>query len=282
MTHSIDQAFEEAARFLRQADHERYLACLFAPEEKRHHLFALHAFAADIATIRSKVSEPMPGEIRLQWWHDAIEGKGRGEVESNPLAAALNATVVQHDLPIVALKNMIEARIFDLYDDPFPTLNDLKGHAAEAEGAVFQLACLILQDEKKTNTADASGHASVAHYLTRLLRSLSYHIARGHFWLPLDSMEENSVKSSNFHKPASENVKKMLAQLQNCASENMQDFEKTKKNLDATLAPAFATMAFVGPWLKKIKAQKTDPLTTQLTMPAWRKPLIIWNYMRKW
>ena len=60
-------------RTLRAADPDRYLSMLYAPQDRRADLLALYAFNAEIAGIRDRVSEPMPGEIRLQWWRDMID-----------------------------------------------------------------------------------------------------------------------------------------------------------------------------------------------------------------
>ena len=41
-------------------------------------------------TQRSRArSQPLPGEIRLQWWTDMLAGAGHGGVEGNPVAAEL-------------------------------------------------------------------------------------------------------------------------------------------------------------------------------------------------
>lgn len=60
---------------LRDTDRDRYLACLLAPREKRHSLACLYAFYAEIARIRDVIREPLPGEIRLQWWRDLLESR---------------------------------------------------------------------------------------------------------------------------------------------------------------------------------------------------------------
>ena len=69
----------------------------------------------------------MLGEIRLQWWRDALQGEARGDVRANPVAAALDDAIVRFRLPRQALVDLIDARVFDLYDDPMPTLNDSRG-----------------------------------------------------------------------------------------------------------------------------------------------------------
>lgn len=60
-----------------EADRDRYLSVLYAPEDKRGALATLYAFNAEIARIRDLVHEPLPGEVRLQWWRDLINGEAR-------------------------------------------------------------------------------------------------------------------------------------------------------------------------------------------------------------
>src|SRR3954453_14228945 len=106
------------ADIVRAADRDRYLADLFAPEAARPHLFALHAFNSEVSRVRDSVKEPMLGEIRLQWWHDALHGDAGGP----PVATALNAAIAKCSLPPDAFDTLLEARKFDLYDDPMPSL----------------------------------------------------------------------------------------------------------------------------------------------------------------
>ena len=62
------------------------------------HLFALYAFNLEIARVREPVSEPMPGEIRLQWWRDALVGAAAARSAPSG-AAALRDTIARYGLP---------------------------------------------------------------------------------------------------------------------------------------------------------------------------------------
>ena len=75
----MEDHFRHCAGLVRDTDRDRYLATLFAPAEKRDALFALYAFDAEISRVRDLAREPIPGEIRLQWWRDVLGGAGRGE-----------------------------------------------------------------------------------------------------------------------------------------------------------------------------------------------------------
>ncbi len=81
--------FEHCAALVREADRDRYLATLFAPAAQRNALFALYAFNVEITRVRDLAREPMPGEIRLQWWREALTGEREGEAAAHPVAAAL-------------------------------------------------------------------------------------------------------------------------------------------------------------------------------------------------
>lgn len=106
------------------------------------------------------VREPMAGEIRLQWWRDAISNGDR----SVPLAAALNITIEKHRLPVTIFDALLDARISDLYADPPATLVDAEGHAGETRSVVYQMAVQIVHGVEAGHFSERSGHAGVLSY----------------------------------------------------------------------------------------------------------------------
>ena len=110
-----------------------------------------------------------------KWWEAAI----RGDHGGSPVAAALAGTIAQFRLPLVAFDNLLQARVFDLYDDPMPTLNDLEGYAGDTESALMQLGAMILAGGKDPGTAELSGYAGVATAVTSVLRVLPRNAAAG-------------------------------------------------------------------------------------------------------
>lgn len=67
------------AEIVRRVDPDRFLACLFAPPDRRGALFALIAFdhelvrAVEMPSARSGAG-PIATLIRLQWWREVVEG----------------------------------------------------------------------------------------------------------------------------------------------------------------------------------------------------------------
>ena len=108
---------------VRTHDRPRYYAGLFAPADRRRHLFSLYAANAEICRIAASVAEPGLGEIRFQWWQDAIAAAGETAGET-PVMRGLSETVRACRLPGDALVRLVEAHRIDLYGDPPATLQE--------------------------------------------------------------------------------------------------------------------------------------------------------------
>ncbi len=94
--------------------------------------------------MREVAREALPGEIRLQWWSEVLGGERGGEAAANPVAAALLSAIERYALPASGLLDLIEARRFDLYDEPMATIADLEAYAKRTSSAVIALAAQIL------------------------------------------------------------------------------------------------------------------------------------------
>ena len=85
----IAEAYRHCEQIVRAQDKDRFLASLFAPAERRPYLFALYAFALEIARVQALVQEPLAGTIRLQWWLEALGGLRAEEAAASPVMIAL-------------------------------------------------------------------------------------------------------------------------------------------------------------------------------------------------
>ena len=154
---------------VRDADRDRYLASLFAPDAARPHLLSLYLFNAEVARIAQTVSEPQLGLIRHQWWLDTLEAMEQGQAPAHPVAQALAETARTHRLPIEPLRQLVIAREADLYDDPPSDLPALEAHLGATSSVLIQLAALILAGPKASACAEAAGYAGVAYGLATAL-----------------------------------------------------------------------------------------------------------------
>lgn len=181
------------AALVRGLDRDRYACDLFAPADRRPALFALHAFNVEVARVREAITNPLAGEVRLQWWSEALIGGARGDIRANPVAAALLDAIDAYRLPRETFFALLDARVFDLYDDAMPSVNDLEGYAGETSSALIRLATIILSGASDKASAEAAGHAGVAYAMAGLLRAFPHHARRGQCYLPLDVLKAHRL-----------------------------------------------------------------------------------------
>lgn len=193
-----DDAYAACLATLRATDFDRYLACLLVPDGKRGPLAALYAFNAELARVRDLIREPLPGEVRLQYWRDLVEGQPHGDVQANPLAAGILHAIADHKLPRAALAAMTEARIFDLYDDPMPDRASFEGYAGETASALLQLGVLILDPDSAPAAAEAAGHAGIAQLVAGCLMLMPLHRGRHQVYVPGDILSAVGLDAAAF------------------------------------------------------------------------------------
>jgi 15-cis-phytoene synthase len=180
------------ASLVRGSDFERYAATLFVAPEPRRALLALFAFNIEIARVREQISQPLAGEIRLQWWSDLLAGLAHGEAAGNPVAAELMLAIERHALPPEAVSGMIDAHRFDLYDEPMRTMGELETYLKDTASALFGLGARVLGGDAH-GTEDLKRHAGLAFGLTRIVAAFGAHASRGQIFLPVDELEQAGV-----------------------------------------------------------------------------------------
>ena len=266
---------------VREADFGRYAASLFAPAHVRPHLLALYAFDVEIARVRDLVSEPMPGELRLQWWRDAIENPERADAVSHPIAHALEGAIGFGRLPREALIGVIDARIDDLYDDPVATLSDLEGRLGATHGAVMRLAMLIAAEGRDPGGGDAAGYGGVAQGIARLLRQFPRHAARGQVLVPSEML---AAHGASLDEATSGNGGPGLAQatgeLSAHAVARLGEARAAAAAVDPAAYPALLPLALTGPELKRLQRARA-PFAPPAETAGWRTLLGLWMASRK-
>ncbi|MCF6321802.1 MAG: phytoene/squalene synthase family protein [Rhizobiaceae bacterium] len=177
--------FQYCADYLRKHDYARYISCLYLEENARRAAFAIYAFNGEIDNIARQVSEPMPGEIRLQWWRDEVLAGNQSS--ANPIARALLEVIANYQLPLDVFERLLSARIFDLYHDGMADNHGFETYLGETRSSLFYLQVLVMEGEKSDkNYADACGHSGVFIGSVELLKALPFHFNRQQSYFPPD------------------------------------------------------------------------------------------------
>jgi len=171
------------AEVVRTDDFARYASALFVPAPERRALLALYAFNVEICRVHALVSQPLPGEIRLQWWRDMLAGKDHGGVEGNPVAAELLLAIRSYRLPVERLSRLIEEHQFDLYNDPMPTMAALEGYINDTSSALFSLAAAVM-GPPSGEVEHLARHAGLAQGIVQVMASLPLDASQRRLFVP--------------------------------------------------------------------------------------------------
>jgi len=194
--HATQSDADYCADLVRKADFDRYATTLFAPVEHRDGLLALYAFNVEIAGVRDHVTQPLAGEIRLQWWDDLLSGKPGNEAAGHPVAMQLFKAVKTHRLSANGLSELIAAHRFDLYDEPMQTVSEMEGYIDQTAARLFWLSARILGERSPLLDALAH-HAGLAYGITALLAALPAHAARRQLYLSAELLNRFGAKSED-------------------------------------------------------------------------------------
>ncbi len=272
-----------ALQALKELNQAAYLACLFAPDQKREAFAALQGYAAELKRIPLLVSEPLPGEIRLQWWRDVIAGDRAGEAASHPVASMLLGAITEYRLPMAPLDAMAEAHIFDLYHDPMPDIAALETYLGETEAALIQISCLILDPENIFKTAEAAGHAGMAIGIAAILAQLRKVTSRQRMFIPANILSSIGCSAEQIFAGDQPARDKAVTAIVALGREHLKKFKHLGITLSPLIRPAFLQTALCEPVFRKAEKLGAKTFESEITIPPLLTPIrLAYRAIRGW
>jgi phytoene synthase len=255
-TADADAAF--CADLVRSHDFDRYASTLFVDAATRRALLALYAFDVEICRVRDQVSQPLPGEIRLQWWTDMLAGSGHGGVEGNPVAAELLRAIERYALPVEPLARLVEAHLFDLYNDPMPDMPALQAYADATTSTLFSLGARVM-GETSDVTGHVARHAGLAQGIAGVIRAFPADAARRQLFVPLQLLDSHGGSMEEaFARPATPYVRAVLDQLMSEARANLGTAFDLLREVPPAVRPIFLPLTLVREDLERMSRADTD------------------------
>ncbi|MEO1206431.1 MAG: squalene/phytoene synthase family protein [Pseudomonadota bacterium] len=257
----IEAVFEAGKQHAR----DRYLSALLCPPPQRDGLVSLAAVIGEIERIPAIVSDPMLGEIRLQWWADWLANLGQNpETKTgNPIADAFTETRTTHALPIEPLQTLCEARISDFYADAFETHEAYHAYLSACEAGPYRLAAIICGHDESRASTHASAAVEAAGRVTggiRVLMKLAFFTARGRWPLPLQNatneglpaISETDAKSRDLRASA---VRDEMRHIERAAADVASAIRAANPDERPPLRSALRPVALTQSYLKLLKSE---------------------------
>jgi phytoene synthase len=253
------------AELVRGNDFTRYASTLFVPAAQRRALLAIYAFNVEISRVREQISQPLPGEVRLQWWTDMLAGAAHGGVEGNPVAAEVLLAIRNWRLPAERLSRLIDEHQFDLYNDPMPTRAALEGYINDTSSALFSLGAGIagVQSDEIEHLAR---HAGLAQGMARVMAALPRDASRRQLFVPLQLLESHGSDIEEvFAGKETPKLRAALDQLIGEAREHLKTALALLANAPPQVRPIFLPLALVVRDLKRMSRADSDPFVLHVT-----------------
>lgn len=278
------QSLPYTADLVRQYDRDRFLTALFAPKPVREDLLTLYAFNVEIARIRETVTEPMIGQMRLQWWRDQLTEivDGKGPSKGHPVAEPLAALIVKRHLSPAHFFKLLDARELDMADVPPATLKDLVEycHGSSATLALLGLDVLGVSDEI---TQKAAENVGTAWALTGVARSVRHRAQTGHMvMLPDDALKAAGLSVQDLQSPdKAEAAMGTLRDIVEAARGYIGTAREQRNGVDLRALPVLLQATLAVPYLNALerceyrvydpRLKILRPAVARLWVNAWRK-----------
>jgi phytoene synthase len=217
----------------------------------------------------------MLGQIRLQWWREAIDvAYAGGTPRPHVVVEAITAAIRSRHLTRQHFDRLIDARERDLDDAPPATLATLEDYA---EGTSARLVLLALEALQAATPAacEAGRHVGIAYALTGLMRALPVHAAAGRTFIPagiaadagLDPADYAALRST----PA---LTRAVAAIAAAATRHLAAARTRRRDIPAAALPALLTARIAADALRRLERSGFDPFTGTAAMvdplQSWR------------
>lgn len=233
------------AREVRDGDPDRFFCTLFAAPDRREDLFALYAFHLALARVCDQVSQPLLGEIRLQWWREGIEQAFAGTARAQPTLAALADAARRRALDRAAFERMIDARMADFDESPPASLQALESRLEGTQAACLALGLAVLGVGGKAVEAVAR-HVGIAYGLAGILRALPGDARRRRVLLPANVMAAEGIDAESVARgERSPGLARTVAALAELARAHLANARRIERHVPRAAVPALllATLA---------------------------------------
>ncbi|MCA6120479.1 squalene/phytoene synthase family protein [Bradyrhizobium sp. WSM 1704] len=264
------------ADLVRTHDFVRYASTLFVPAPERRALLSIWAFNVEVTRVHELVSQPLPGEMRLQWWSDMLAGTEHGSIEGNPVAAELLQTIRKHRLPVSALSRLVEEHQFDLYNDPMPSLAALEGYLEATASALFLLVARVMA--RPSEAIDhLARHAGLAQGMAQVIATLARDASRQQLFLPLEILQQHGSSTAEvFAGKPTPAIRASVAQLAGEAQRHLATALDLLADVPSEVRRVFLPLAQVRRELTLMARADYDPF---LPKPASRLR-VLWTLWR--
>ncbi|MBV7409974.1 squalene/phytoene synthase family protein [Maritimibacter sp. DP1N21-5] len=160
---------QACAEIVHAGDPDRFAAAMTAPVPDREILFPLYAFNLEVAKAPWMTQEPIIAQMRLQFWRDALDEIEAGATpRAHEVVQPLSEAIHRRDIPLGALRGMIDARLADISREPFTDVSLLWTYLEKGAGGLMVASCAGLGFDTRDPALTLGRAQGLANFITAL------------------------------------------------------------------------------------------------------------------
>ncbi len=271
MAQGAEAGISGVGALVRRHDRDRYQTALFAPAARREGLFALYAFNYEIARVRETVTQPILGQLRLQWWREVVDAAYAGvPPRRHEVAQPLSEAIRRFSLCREPFDRMIDAREGELANAAPADLAALEEYAAATSASLVHLALAVLGADASHAAAREVG---IAYALAGLLRAMPSHARSGRRYIPDDIASRTGIDLADY--AALRGTPALRAAVTQIAAAARSHLAAARRQAAPRAArPALLPAVIADRFLARLRRAGDNPFSPPLrapdTMQAWR------------
>jgi len=165
-------------------------------------------------------------------------------------------TITRYDLPVETFVRLIDAHVFDVYDDPMPDMAALEAHCRDTSAAMYALRATVL-GASSPDISRIAEHAGIAEGLADVMLALPRHAARRQLYLPGDLMSVHGVLAEEiFLQQGNAPLKDALAHLRREAGSQLEQAMALLASAPSAARSAFLPLAVIGKILTRLDSSE--------------------------
>jgi phytoene synthase len=270
----VEHAYRACEDITRVAAANFYYGIRLLPRDKRRAMSAAYAFARRVDDIgdgnderAAKLAALDAERATLAAVLDALNGSSGGVARcQDPVTVALTDACRRFDLPLDALKLLIDGVELDVRDTRYETFDELVVYCRDVAGSIGRLCLAIFTAGEPNGHAALADDLGVAMQLTNILRDVREDYERGRVYLPGEDLRR--FECSNFAEPSPELIRFEAQRAAEWFERGLQLVEV----LDARSASC--VLAMTGIYrriLERIAREPDEILHRRISLPPWEK-----------
>ena len=189
--YSLSEAYGYCEKMVQTRHDSLPVASRYLPEHKRHHVFAVYAFARAADDFADEPEFQGQRQSALSDWEDELIRTFHGESD-HPIFGALRNTIEQCDLPITLFSDLLAGFRMDLAPRTFTTFEELRTYTRYVSEPLGELIVRVFGHKEPARLAFARD-LSAGWQLVSFLQNLGRDLLRGRVYLPIEDLHHFGV-----------------------------------------------------------------------------------------